>query len=142
MTKHIYPNWTIEEFLETGRRLKNISTGVWNCDASPLGTDDTWFCPAMFEQLCIMDEELERMFKNYKGTEKQKAAILKHIKDVSLRHYLQLIVQKFNQLAPQMVDYFDTLYKTKNWEQDKKEFVQCPNNGIEPTNVKKDRFII
>lgn len=142
MTKKIYPNWTVEEFINSGRRLKDITTGVWYCEASPLGTEDMWFCTAMFEQMCVMDPDLERLFKTYEGTARQKERIMKHIKETVLKKYLQLVVKKFNKISEQFIDYFDVLYKTGAWLDDKKHFEKCENKGIEPETVKKERFII
>ena len=143
MSKKLYPNWTVDEFVQSSRRLQHVSTGVWNCDAAPIGADEHWFCQQMFEQICVMNPELEKLFKTYKdGTERQKQRILKHLKEVCLRSYFQIVAQKFLKIAPQLVDYFESLYRTGEWEKDKKEYSSYPNGGIEPITVKKDRFIV
>lgn len=142
MAKKIYPNWTIEEFVKSSRRLEHISTGLWSCSAAALGEDNPWFCPAMFEQMCVLDDDLERLFKTYNGTDRQKERIQKHIKEVILRQYLQLVAAKFCKLIPQMIDYFEVLYNTGEWKSDKEKFKQEPFEGKEPTSVKTDRFVI
>lgn len=143
MTKKLYPNWTVDEFVQSSRRLKHISTGLWSCEAAPLGADEPWFCQQLFEQLCVQDLELEKLFKTYKnGDEKQKKRIIEYLKTKTLRDYLTIITKKFLSISPQLVDYFDALHKTGEWEKDKKEYSDYPFNGIEPFTVKKDRFII
>ena len=142
MKKQIYPGWDLIEYVNSNRRLDLISNGLWECLADPPGAMHRWFCPQMFEQLCVMDPHLEKMIKNYDGSESQKKKISQYLVDVCLRQYLQIIANKAKKLAPQMVDYFDALYRTKNWEEDKKEYAKLPNNGIELSEVQVDRFII
>ena len=142
MAKKIYPNWTIEEFVKSGRRLEHVSTGLWSCAATAIGEDNPWFCPAMFEQMCVMDDDLERLFKTYNGTDRQKERIQKHIKEVILRKYLQLVATKCYKLIPQMIDYFEVLYNTGEWKSDKEKFKTESYAGIEPSSVRTDKFIV
>ena len=92
--------------------------------------------------MCVLDEDLEKLFKTYKGTDRQKERIVKHIKEVVLRQFLQLIATKCCKLIPDMVEYFDVLYKSGEWEFDKKTLAKQENGGIETNQVRLDKFLI
>lgn len=142
MKKQIYPGWDLADFINSSRRLDLISNGLWDCNADPPGAMHRWFCPQMFEQLCVMDPKFEKMIKSYDGSESQKKKISQYLVDVCLRQYLQIIANKAKKLAPQFVDYFDALYKTNCWNEDKKDYAKLPNGGVESFDVQAERFIV
>lgn len=142
MKKKVYPDWTLEEYLKCNRRLDNMPDKLWTMDSDPLGAMHRWFCPQLFEQICVLDPDLEKLYKNYQGTDRQRQRIANHLKDVCFRKYLQIIAAKYTKLNDQMVDYFAELFTTGEWDKDKKEYGQYPNKGIEPTDVHKNCFIV
>ena len=142
MKKKVFPNWNLDEYIASNRRLDNLHDKLWDMTADAMGAMHRWFCPQLFEQICILDPDLERLYKTYEGTERQRQRIVKHIKDVCMRKYLLITAAKFSKINDQMVDYFDEMYKSGAWAEDKKTYEKYPNKGDEPATVNTDAFLI
>lgn len=135
-------NWdSLEDYVTSKRRLELLSSGVWECEADPPGAMHRWFNPQLFEQICVLDTTLENLYKNYQDTEKHRNKIKNRLRELG-RVYLLIVSQKLTPLIPGLADYFEVLYNTGEWEDDKKTYKKYPYDGKEPPTVMSDRFIV
>lgn len=101
--KDILKNWRLKHHAVMFRRSKFVKhpEDLHKHLKALRGQDTCWMNPAMFEEFCTMDPELEKLAKSG-NVEKVKERVEK----IFIDDYLGVVIEKFKHIIPDLATYF------------------------------------
>lgn len=124
--------YPLKDMFKSATRLRSLELIHFNRRDITPGAWSPWFHPALFEELCNKSDTLKELAKNAETLDEQALnALAAEVYRVFTKEYLKTIILKFNQLVPQLAEYFKAKADLKPdlFEQDNKIYLEKGNYG-------------